>query len=418
MTCDLPFFPNAGNYVADDEHDNNPRKYWFLVLGVGLFTKKTDADAHCKPDSLIILYTKEHARRRWEAFCRRRHTHDLADTVSSGEEGSLPSARASRSCARRPPPAQSVRPAPPAKTPPRAKTPPHAKHRSPNVPKKEPPHSAKREATPAMKREGAASVISKHEPSASFKREPSAATDAGNGRAPVSAKREARSSRKLPLYVDTDDDFEDDFEDDIDDALAPRADVPLPQYLDDSPPNDGPLSHKRSLCAVTSTPTASTKRARGRPASSAAARSPSPVPLSPSVSSPSSVSASSRTSTARSSVSVVAPRTPRVPVVPATAHLAPPMMTPLPRAGLGHFATAPSSASASAVGASSASASTSSASTSRSGAPRLLFNSTKGTIYKDVEIAVQEMGLKDVMQVVECADVVGYCAGQSGKMAR
>lgn len=40
MLCELPFFPNTGNYVADDEHDTNPRKYWFLVLDVGLFTKK------------------------------------------------------------------------------------------------------------------------------------------------------------------------------------------------------------------------------------------------------------------------------------------------------------------------------------------------------------------------------------------
>ncbi|KAJ7078405.1 hypothetical protein B0H15DRAFT_804827 [Mycena belliarum] len=32
-----PFFPNT-NYLGDDEHDENQRKYWFLVLGGGLFT--------------------------------------------------------------------------------------------------------------------------------------------------------------------------------------------------------------------------------------------------------------------------------------------------------------------------------------------------------------------------------------------
>jgi hypothetical protein len=38
--CALPFFPNKSNYVSDDEHDGNPRKLWYLVLGEGLFTKK------------------------------------------------------------------------------------------------------------------------------------------------------------------------------------------------------------------------------------------------------------------------------------------------------------------------------------------------------------------------------------------
>ncbi|KAJ7744223.1 hypothetical protein B0H14DRAFT_3514732 [Mycena olivaceomarginata] len=41
----MPFFANAGNYVGFKEHDKNPCKFWFLVLGHGLFTKKTDADA-------------------------------------------------------------------------------------------------------------------------------------------------------------------------------------------------------------------------------------------------------------------------------------------------------------------------------------------------------------------------------------
>lgn len=40
MSCDAPFFPNSGNYVDDKEHDRNPRKFWFLVLEIGLFTKK------------------------------------------------------------------------------------------------------------------------------------------------------------------------------------------------------------------------------------------------------------------------------------------------------------------------------------------------------------------------------------------
>lgn len=40
MACPMPFFPNSGNYVGTGEHDKNPRKYWYLVLSHGVFTKK------------------------------------------------------------------------------------------------------------------------------------------------------------------------------------------------------------------------------------------------------------------------------------------------------------------------------------------------------------------------------------------
>ncbi|KAJ7718978.1 hypothetical protein B0H14DRAFT_2643135 [Mycena olivaceomarginata] len=40
MICRLPFYPNHGNYKSDDEHDLNARKFWFLVLRAGLFTKR------------------------------------------------------------------------------------------------------------------------------------------------------------------------------------------------------------------------------------------------------------------------------------------------------------------------------------------------------------------------------------------
>jgi hypothetical protein len=36
----MPFFPNSANYVGTGEHDKNPRKYWYLVLSQGVFTKK------------------------------------------------------------------------------------------------------------------------------------------------------------------------------------------------------------------------------------------------------------------------------------------------------------------------------------------------------------------------------------------
>jgi hypothetical protein len=38
--CDMPFFPNAGNFAGFQEHNKNTRKFWFLVLSDGLFTKK------------------------------------------------------------------------------------------------------------------------------------------------------------------------------------------------------------------------------------------------------------------------------------------------------------------------------------------------------------------------------------------
>jgi hypothetical protein len=40
MGCNPPFFPNSKNYEDDDEHDENARKLWFLILGIGLFTLK------------------------------------------------------------------------------------------------------------------------------------------------------------------------------------------------------------------------------------------------------------------------------------------------------------------------------------------------------------------------------------------
>ncbi|KAJ7683922.1 hypothetical protein B0H14DRAFT_3534873 [Mycena olivaceomarginata] len=43
MVCRLSVEHN-GNYKNDSDHDSNTRKFWFLVFGKGLYTKKTDAD--------------------------------------------------------------------------------------------------------------------------------------------------------------------------------------------------------------------------------------------------------------------------------------------------------------------------------------------------------------------------------------
>ncbi|KAJ7858713.1 hypothetical protein B0H14DRAFT_3447170 [Mycena olivaceomarginata] len=60
--CDMPFFPNAGNFTGFKEHDKNPRKFWFLVLSDGLFTKKTDADAAAGSSKVYIFFTRKEAR--------------------------------------------------------------------------------------------------------------------------------------------------------------------------------------------------------------------------------------------------------------------------------------------------------------------------------------------------------------------
>ncbi|KAJ7821995.1 hypothetical protein B0H14DRAFT_3471052 [Mycena olivaceomarginata] len=74
--CDMPFFPNAGNFTGFKEHDKNPRKFWFLVLSDGLFTKKTDADAAAGSSKVYIFFTRKEARDKWDQNCLRRHTHD------------------------------------------------------------------------------------------------------------------------------------------------------------------------------------------------------------------------------------------------------------------------------------------------------------------------------------------------------
>ncbi|KAJ7343743.1 hypothetical protein DFH08DRAFT_810295 [Mycena albidolilacea] len=74
--CDMPFFPNAGNFTRFKEHDKNPRKFWFLGLSDGLFTKKTDVDAAAGSSKVYIFFTRKEARDKWDQNCLRQHTHD------------------------------------------------------------------------------------------------------------------------------------------------------------------------------------------------------------------------------------------------------------------------------------------------------------------------------------------------------
>ncbi|KAJ6522143.1 hypothetical protein DFH09DRAFT_1097392 [Mycena vulgaris] len=81
MPCELPVFTNT-NYVSDHDHDTNKRKFWFLVLALGLFTLN-DADPLCAPDDIIILYTKSQAQRLWDLNCQKRHSHDDGDDTGA-----------------------------------------------------------------------------------------------------------------------------------------------------------------------------------------------------------------------------------------------------------------------------------------------------------------------------------------------
>ncbi|KAF8177171.1 hypothetical protein K438DRAFT_1978813 [Mycena galopus ATCC 62051] len=75
MACRLPVHENSSNYVDDEDHDGNTRKFWFLVFGMGLYMKKTDADtAADSDDGVHIFNTRAQACHVWARHCRRRHS--------------------------------------------------------------------------------------------------------------------------------------------------------------------------------------------------------------------------------------------------------------------------------------------------------------------------------------------------------
>ncbi|KAJ6603537.1 hypothetical protein DFH09DRAFT_1301323 [Mycena vulgaris] len=323
MPCELPFFPNAVNYVDDNEHDKNTRKLWYLVLDTGLFTKRADTDGLCAPDDIAIFYTRAKAQRKWDSNCCKRHTHrDEPSSTSSDRVTARPSPS--------PPPSRAATgrrlPATNATT------------KTSAAPKRAPPSKNGAARSTPVKREAGSTPI-KREASAPAKAQRDAKRYTS---APVKVKVE----RKLPLYLDGTDDEE-------------LPDIELPQ--DESPPRGGLSSRAQ--------------RSGGRSAVSPVSA-PSLMSLSPTVSSASSVSLStvsiSMATTAESSAS----RPPRRRV---------------PRDAAATLSANPLA--------------------------RLLYNSAKRTLYKDAEKAVHEMGLKDSVQVVDCADIVSFCAGHSGTMA-
>ncbi|KAJ6463578.1 hypothetical protein DFH09DRAFT_1347244 [Mycena vulgaris] len=91
MICQAPFFPNRGNYTTDREHDGNQRKSWFLILRMGLFTKKVDTEfqAQTSGSPVLTFRTRAEAEAHWAANCREFHLHrrDNNNEEGSEEEG-------------------------------------------------------------------------------------------------------------------------------------------------------------------------------------------------------------------------------------------------------------------------------------------------------------------------------------------
>ncbi|KAJ7127199.1 hypothetical protein C8R44DRAFT_874270 [Mycena epipterygia] len=364
MVCDTPFFPNA-NYVSDDKQDTNSRKCWYLLLGVGLFTKNEE-------DNL----------------------EDNSPAVSE----SVPSS--------------------------------HARDRPTSAPRV--PHPLKTSPPPTGR---------------NTKGQASAWAQAGQAQQPALRANTVQPKRAAAIIVKLEDRASDTTKRS---KASPRHQAPAPHAtqdaaLDDSPPESSPVpTCKRSLRAVTSMPLAATKRARGRPAISTSQGTRALPASAASVSSLSSILSISSASLA-SLVPTPPPAAPRTSTRSKTASAAPapharsPRLLPAPagRAPLprgsqftvsasGHGSVSNAHASGSNgrtsgsnmrtlnahSSGSSASAMGSSASALGAGVPLLLYNSAKRTLYKDAELAVREMALTDVVQVLECEDLVAHCAGK------
>ncbi|KAJ6456533.1 hypothetical protein C8R45DRAFT_1111040 [Mycena sanguinolenta] len=86
MVCPLPFYPQKTNYIRDSEHDENNRKYWYIIFGVGLFTFLADVDAVVDdPDAVHVFRSRLPAERTWARHCRRQHTEGCHKTQDLGD---------------------------------------------------------------------------------------------------------------------------------------------------------------------------------------------------------------------------------------------------------------------------------------------------------------------------------------------
>ncbi|KAJ7888128.1 hypothetical protein B0H14DRAFT_2562499 [Mycena olivaceomarginata] len=80
MVCRLSVEHN-GNYKNNSGHDSNTQKFWFLVFGKGLYTKKTDADAAAGGDNGVHIFnTRVQASQAWARHCHRRYSAGCYET--------------------------------------------------------------------------------------------------------------------------------------------------------------------------------------------------------------------------------------------------------------------------------------------------------------------------------------------------
>ncbi|KAJ7134938.1 hypothetical protein C8R43DRAFT_956168 [Mycena crocata] len=441
MPCHPHFYFND-NYVSVKEHDKNPRKHWYLVLHVGIFTKKVDADAYCDSDDEDgpeIFFTRRRAQKRWDSHCDADHSHSDGEIVPDSEpedhedgDGAITDGEAS--VLRSPSPLADSLPRGGSKSP-RKKLPLFRDDDD------ELPHSASAAMAPTTGNLPPASTKR-----ADTKREPT-------------VKREATVKRE---------------------GTVKREPTMLPLYRDDSPPLTPSRKHSGGPKEA-----AASKRGRPSPAISTSIRSVSSISIS-TASSTTAAAASGREGASptksldhpfrdlASSVSAGG-RAPRVVVAPTAAPTQPAESRTLraqarggapatkelrasstaPRGAAPSSAAAPPRRAATAAptrgsasmagggrglnhfgrnalgkflqpqvgegnesgpgGGAQASSSTTAGAESPS-ARRLLFNNSTRRIYIDVEKAVREMSTTETVQVVEYADVKGYCEGKGGKL--
>ncbi|KAJ7936381.1 hypothetical protein B0H13DRAFT_2303772 [Mycena leptocephala] len=90
MVCQLAFYPDRRNYTTDSEHNGNPRKWWFLIMNAGLFTKKADAEFQAKvcKSPVLTFGTRAEAEAHWAADCRQSHPHARDNDAGHNDEAS------------------------------------------------------------------------------------------------------------------------------------------------------------------------------------------------------------------------------------------------------------------------------------------------------------------------------------------
>ncbi|KAJ7232599.1 hypothetical protein B0H12DRAFT_1239584 [Mycena haematopus] len=104
MPCKLPFYPNI-NYVNQAEHDANTRKFYYLVYGYRLFTKKcvysaartTETDAICSERTPTLcasrttsIFSSRGNKLAWDQECAEGHDHDEPSRAMSTGASACP----------------------------------------------------------------------------------------------------------------------------------------------------------------------------------------------------------------------------------------------------------------------------------------------------------------------------------------